>query len=86
MRHGLAPKAGGGYIEISVVAGDGALCIEVNDNGVGLRESSGSGLGLAAVRARLRSAFGARGVLQVAPRAGGGVRAAVHVPQAAAHG
>jgi LytS/YehU family sensor histidine kinase len=59
---------------------DASVAIEVCDDGVGLRQSSGSGLGLATVRARLRSAFGIGAALRVEPRAEGGVRASIHLP------
>ena len=82
VRHGLAPKAAGGEVRIAARLEGGArasLRIEVDDDGVGLKPASGSGLGLATVRARLQGAFGARGTLTIASRAGGGVRATLAV-------
>ncbi len=62
--------------------------ITVEDDGVGLRQTSGHGLGLATVRARLRSAFGANAVLTVEPRVrdltrsgATGVSAAIRIPR-----
>lgn len=80
VRHGLAPKADGGAIEVRATRDADKLVISVSDNGVGLRDSSGSGLGLATVRARLRSAFGERAVLRVAPGDAQGVYAAISIP------
>ena len=84
VRHGLAPKSEGGHISISAEVDDAGLGIEVCDDGVGLRQSSGSGLGLVTVRARLRGAFGSMAALLVEPRVEGGVRAAIHLPGAVA--
>jgi sensor histidine kinase YesM len=80
VRHGLAPKPEGGSISVTAEMDDASVAIEVCDDGVGLRQSSGSGLGLATVRARLRSAFGIGAALRVEPRAEGGVRASIHLP------
>jgi signal transduction histidine kinase len=83
VRHGLAPKPDGGSIQVTVETGSDALFIEVCDDGVGLRQTSGTGLGLATVRARLRSAFGEHARLLVEPREPAGVRAALSIPRAA---
>jgi LytS/YehU family sensor histidine kinase len=74
-RHGLAPKAGTGRLSVTAQQRGDSLHIEVADDGVGLRQQSGSGLGLTTVRARLRSAFGDAARLLVEPGHGCGVRA-----------
>ena len=79
VRHGLGPKAGNGAVRVEVVLDEGNLHIDVADDGVGLRQSSGSGLGLATVRARLRGRFGARAEVIVAPGRTGGVLASIVV-------
>jgi LytS/YehU family sensor histidine kinase len=85
IQHGLAPKAGGGTLQIAAApeaAAPEGVCITVTDDGVGLRQSQGLGLGLATVRARLRATFGAQASLTLeAPdaAAGGGVRAAIRI-------
>ena len=87
VRHGLAPKAAGGEVRIAARLAGGspaALSIVVEDDGVGLKPASGSGLGLATVRARLEGAFGPRGTLTIASRADGGVRATIVVQGAPA--
>ena len=86
VRHGLAPKSEGGCISIHAEMDPEGLTIEVCDDGVGLRQSSGSGLGLATVRARLRGVFGSLAALLVEPRSGGGVRAAIQLPRHGAMG
>jgi signal transduction histidine kinase len=56
----------------------------VSDDGVGFRETSGSGIGLANTRARLATLFGARGRLDLARNPGGGVVATLRMPLEAA--
>ncbi len=82
VRHGLGPKPGVGSLDVRVSIGERDVLIEVSDNGVGLKPGSGSGLGLATVRARLRACFGAAAVLSVAARAGGGVLASIRIDKA----
>jgi signal transduction histidine kinase len=79
VRHGLAPKAGTGRVSVAVRQHSGGLHIEVADDGVGLRQQSGSGLGLSTVRARLRSAFGNAASLLVQPGQPCGVRAVLTI-------
>jgi sensor histidine kinase YesM len=84
VRHGVAPKPTGGEILVNAQVDGNELRIDVCDNGVGLQESSGNGLGLMTVRARLRSAFGAKAILQVQPLDSSGVRASIRIPLAGA--
>lgn len=77
VRHGLAPKTGDGQVCVEVTLDAGVLRIDVADDGVGLRQSSGSGLGLATVRARLRGKFGTRADVIVQPGSDGGVLASI---------
>ncbi len=79
VRHGLGPKAGAGLIHIAVSTDGRQLSIDVADDGVGLRQSSGQGLGLATVRARLQGAFDTAASLVVEPGEGGGVRASMRI-------
>ena len=85
VRHGLGPKAGPGLIQIAVGVVGHTLSIDVSDDGVGLRQTSGSGLGLATVRARLQGKFGSAASLVVAPGDCAGVRASIRVALEAAH-
>jgi two-component system, LytTR family, sensor kinase len=60
IRHGLAPKLGGGRISISAVREGRFLRIQVTDDGVGIRPDSRrkGGVGLQNVRDRLRALYG----------------------------
>jgi hypothetical protein len=87
VKHGLEPKSGAGSIVIRAHAtgpGDPALEVAVEDDGVGLREGPGAGVGLANVRAQLHHRFGNRALLEIVNRAGGGVQARIVVPREAA--
>jgi signal transduction histidine kinase len=80
VRHGLTPKAEGGMITVTAAVDQQVLRIDVRDNGIGLRGSTGTGLGLATVRARLRGAFSEQGVLVVETVEDGGVLASIRIP------
>jgi two-component system LytT family sensor kinase len=62
IRHGIAPRAGGGHIEISAQRENGMLRLRVRDTGLGLgagwKDSGKDGIGLANTRARLRHLYG----------------------------
>jgi hypothetical protein len=84
VKHGLEPKAGPGVVAIRgrlrQTAGEIWLEVSVEDDGVGLRDAAGAGVGLANVRAQLQHRFGPRAKLEVAGRDGGGVCAQITVP------
>ncbi|HEY0064293.1 MAG TPA: histidine kinase [Telluria sp.] len=84
VRHGVTPKAGAGLIEVSVSLRDSELIIAVRDDGVGLRQTSGSGLGLATVHARLRARFGNAARLLVEPLAQG-VHSSIRIAMTGQH-
>jgi sensor histidine kinase YesM len=61
IRHGVAPRPGGGRVELRARRREGALHLEVRDDGPGLPASEGGhqeGVGLANTRARLRHLYG----------------------------
>jgi two-component system, LytTR family, sensor kinase len=62
IRHGIAPREGGGTVEIEArVAPGGGLHLEVRDDGVGLAEGwdgPGAGIGIRTTRARLAQLYG----------------------------
>jgi hypothetical protein len=58
IKHGLAPLPQGGAIHIKAWHGQGALRLQVRDTGSGFSQSSGSGTGLANIRARLSAMYG----------------------------
>ena len=81
IKHGIAPQTGGGTIAIRAYADDRQLRIEVRDTGAGLRQSAGTGMGLANVRERLTALFGAGARLVIEPNLPHGVVAAIEIPR-----
>ncbi len=80
IRHGLTPLPEGGEVRIAARAADDKLRVSVTDTGVGLSESSGSGVGLANIRARLSTLYGGKARLLLAQNPGGGVTATIEIP------
>ena len=79
--HGLSPLPAGGAITITVRDVGDKLAIRVADDGRGLVEKTwGGGVGLANVRARLRSTFGDRARLVLEQRDPRGVEAVIELP------
>jgi LytS/YehU family sensor histidine kinase len=81
VRHGIEPKLGGGEIGIRATTDASTLRIEVSDTGVGLMGDESGGAGLANVRARLATLFGAKGRLTLENMTGGGVAATLELPK-----
>jgi signal transduction histidine kinase len=84
IRHGLNPLPDGGRVRIQARAGDGKLRVQVADSGAGLSESSGAGVGLANVRARLTTLYGGNARFLLAQNPHGGVTATIELPLQAA--
>ena len=80
--HGLSPLSSGGHIRISAHAELDKLLLEVADNGRGLQETWGGGVGLANIRTRLNSAFGSSAYLTLTQGRHGGVTATIALPLA----
>ena len=80
IKHGIGPRASGGEVRISARRDAGTLRVEVHDDGVGFQARSGTGVGLANVRARLASFFGDEATLHLTRNAGGGVTATLRFP------
>ena len=83
--HGLAPRARGGRIAVSTALHQGALCIEVVDDGVGLSNGGEKlirdGHGLGNIARRFQTAYGGRAALALSPGpAGVGARARLVLP------
>jgi signal transduction histidine kinase len=78
--HGVEPKPGPGEVAILARVDGDTLTIAVEDDGAGLTPGITPGLGLANVRAQLRSLFGDRASLDVTSRPQGGVSARIRVP------
>lgn len=80
VKHGISPRATGGLVRIEAQLVGESLEVRVVDDGVGFRDRSGPGLGLANTRARLHALFGNAGDLEIATNAGSGVTATVRLP------
>lgn len=80
IKHGIAPKPQGGMVKIAAVRDGDQIRISVADDGLGLRESAGSGVGLANTRARLAALYGAEGLLTLAANPVRGVTVSVTLP------
>ena len=82
IKHGIEPRARAGTIEIHARRQDGRLCLEVADNGRGLRAAGPpeEGVGLSNTRARLQQLYGAEQELVLANRPDGGLSVRVCIP------
>ena len=83
IRHGIEPAVGGGVLHIDAQVHDGALCVCVRDDGVGLEAAHarpGAGSGLANIRARLAALYGDAASLTLTPLAPHGVEARLCLP------
>jgi two-component system LytT family sensor kinase len=86
LKHGLAPKLGGGKIELRTTSRDGRLHIEIEDNGVGISEEKlphvyVEGIGLSNVRERLRVLYGTDFELDIQSRPGEGTVIRIEIPE-----
>jgi signal transduction histidine kinase len=84
LKHGLQPLLEGGAIRIGASADPSTLRMHVADTGKGLGTSLGSGTGLANIRARLRSMYGADAQLSLRVNEPRGVVATIELPLAPA--
>jgi two-component sensor histidine kinase len=80
IKHGIDPRASGGSVSLFAATQDGVLELGVRDDGVGFKERSGFGVGLANIRARLETLFAGEGSLELATNAEGGVTATIRLP------
>jgi signal transduction histidine kinase len=73
VEHGIAPALAGGEVKVLADCTGGALCIRVEDDGVGLPQPLPlEGVGLRNSRERLAALFGEAARLSLQPRPGGG--------------
>jgi LytS/YehU family sensor histidine kinase len=80
IKHGLNPLPEGGSIEISARVENRRLTVGVADTGAGLRRNSGTGGGIANLRARLAALYGDEASLTIEANAPRGIRAVIAVP------
>lgn len=83
--HGLEPQIEGGTITVQARHSDGKLVLTVHDDGVGglvtpAAAKHGTGFGLAQVRERLATAYGAHGTTELIASSAGGMCARVTFP------
>jgi two-component system LytT family sensor kinase len=86
LKHGLAPKIGGGKIQLRTATRDSRLHIEIEDNGVGISEEKMphvyvEGIGLSNVRERLRVLYGTDFHLGIESRPGEGTVIRIDIPE-----
>jgi signal transduction histidine kinase len=79
VKHGVTPR-GGGHVTVRAAKDGGRLRVEVDDDGRGLEEPIGQGVGLANIRERLRALFGDAARLDLSGRDPAGTRASIELP------
>ena len=80
IKHGIGPLAEGGAIRIAAEREGEALVLSVADDGRGFASASGSGMGLANIRARLSALYGTKASLSLQANSPRGVVATVRLP------
>ncbi|APV49377.1 hypothetical protein BWI17_06600 [Betaproteobacteria bacterium GR16-43] len=79
VKHGVAPL-GRGHVEVRAMQEGSRIRVAVEDDGQGLQEPIGQGIGLTNIRDRLRVLFGEAARLELGGRDGAGTRAMIEVP------
>ena len=79
IKHGIAPR-GRGRVALRATVDGGRVRVSVEDDGRGLAEPIGRGVGLANIRERLRALYGDAARLDLSSAAGGGAIAAIDLP------
>lgn len=80
VKHAIATRERGGRIVVGATRDGGTLELFVDDDGPGIAQSNGDGVGLANVRQRLEHLYGSDQRLDLLPNAMGGVRARIRLP------
>jgi LytS/YehU family sensor histidine kinase len=82
IRHGIAPRAGPGTIEIDACRDNGSLRLSVTDDGPGLqsKEPAALGIGLANTRARLQVLYGGDQRVELSNGKERGLRVGITIP------
>jgi signal transduction histidine kinase len=88
IRHGIAPKIGGGRVDISAHRAGGTLVLKVRDSGVGLsaakRSALTTGVGLSNTRSRLEHLYRDAFTFEFSDAPGGGLIVTIVLPFIAA--
>jgi sensor histidine kinase YesM len=84
IKHGLALLPEGGHVHVSAELEEGRLRVQVADSGAGFGQSSGGGTGLANIRARLDTLYGAAAELRIELNEPRGTVATIALPHAIA--
>jgi hypothetical protein len=86
IRHGISPRAGAGYVQVTARRVGDKLAITIIDDGVGVRarrsreRSRGSGLGLTNTTTRLMHLYGEHHEFESGPRPEGGYAVRITIP------
>lgn len=82
IRHGIAPRAEAGLIQIQAKRENGFVRISVSDNGDGLKDSlqKSGGIGLKNTRERLEKLYGDRQRFEIVPGETGGFAVKIKIP------
>ncbi|MDQ3750339.1 MAG: histidine kinase [Acidobacteriota bacterium] len=82
VRHGIAPRAEAGTIQIGAKRNNGFIELSVSDNGAGLTqaEADSNGIGLANTRARLEKLYGASHKFDLSSPENGGLQVTIKIP------
>ncbi|HWL39115.1 MAG TPA: histidine kinase [Gemmatimonadaceae bacterium] len=86
IRHGIGPRAGAGYVQVTARRVGDRLSISILDDGVGIRarrsreRSRGTGLGLTNTSTRLNHLYGEAHEFETGPRPEGGYAVRVTIP------
>jgi LytS/YehU family sensor histidine kinase len=80
VRHGLAPRPGGGTLTVRAVVRAGRLEIVVSDDGVGAAAGGAEGVGLSVLREQLRGRYADRARVVIATAPGDGYTVRMELP------
>jgi two-component system LytT family sensor kinase len=86
LKHGLAPRRGGGTLTIRTVAIEDSISISIADDGVGLRRGAepnqrSTHVGVSNVSKRLQTAYGGRASFTLRQQETGGTEALIVIPK-----
>ncbi len=80
VKHGLERATRKGLVVVQVVRAGPRLILSVSDDGAGLQDQLGQGVGLANIAERLRLLYADAASLTVEPNTAGGVRSSLNLP------